>query len=131
MWVPRRLGKRGKGELASIDLKLLLINSDRNQWNGGYFEFNEQRASTSTQNSKHELENVSSTEESDVVRPTATFSIVYWKNFDVAEKMILYIQVNHVIKKRQIKDAKGDEKLKKAELNCEIDLKDSDSQNSG
>ena len=41
VWVPRRPDKRGKDEVAAVDLELLFRNIENNRWGGGYFEFNE------------------------------------------------------------------------------------------
>ena len=52
VWVPRRLDKRGRYEVAAVDLELLFRNCGKNRWGGGYFEFNEPKASTSTERKK-------------------------------------------------------------------------------
>ena len=75
---------------------------------GGYFEFNEAMTSMSMErNRKEPTENVSSTDESEVARPTASFPIVDLKDDVMAEKTIHYIQVNHIIEKPKIVDAEA------------------------
>ena len=74
--------------MAAIDLELLFRNNEKNRWGGGYFEFSEPKASSSTEQSKHEPENVWGTEESDVVKPSADFPIVGLKDYGIAEKTI-------------------------------------------
>ena len=65
---------------------------------------------------------MSSTEESDVVEPWAFFPILDLKDYDIAEKTIHYIQVNHIFGKPTLKNAEAKENLKKADLNSMIDL---------
>ena len=71
LWVPRRSEKRGRDDVTSIDLGLLFKDKQENRPGGGYFEFNQTKANTSTEKNNHDPENVSSNEESRVVRPTA------------------------------------------------------------
>ena len=95
MWVSRRPDKserRGGGNRLRT-----IVWKNENRWGGGYFEFNELRASSSTEQNENEPENVSSTEESEVVKPSATFPMVDL-DYDIAEKTIPYIQFNHVEK---------------------------------
>ena len=70
----RRLDKRGRDEVAAIDLELLFRNNKKNRWGGGYFKFNEPRTSTSMQ--KNRQETLSINEESEVVPPTASSPIL-------------------------------------------------------
>ena len=62
-------------------------NIKKNQWGGRYFQFNGPRANKSTEKNKQEHENLSSTEENDVARPTANFPIIDLKDYDIAEKI--------------------------------------------
>ena len=79
VWVPRRPDKRGKDEVAEIDLELLFRNIEKHQWGGGYFEFNEtkpcssrEKPSTPEQNTI-EPEPVSSTEETEMTKSSSNF----------------------------------------------------------
>ena len=56
--------------MAAINLGLLF--EKKNRRGGVYFEFNDSRASLSTEQ-ENEPKNVSSTDESDVVKPSANF----------------------------------------------------------
>ena len=125
VWVPRQPDKRGTVEVAAIDLELLFRNNEKNRWSGGYLEFNEQRVSTSTERNRQEFtENVSSTEGSEVARPTASFPIVDLKDHEIAEKKTFhYIQVNYMIEKPKIVNAEAEENLRKSEFNFMVDLK--------
>ena len=58
--------------------------------------------------------NVSSTKETEVARPTATFPILDLKGYDISERPINYIQVNHVIENPKIVNAETEENLKRA-----------------
>ena len=122
VWVPRRSGRGGRDEMAAIDLELLSKNNERNRWGGAYFKLNGLRASSTTERNKQKPENVSSTEESDMVQPPANFPIVDSKDYDNAEKTIHDIQINHVIAKPKTKSDEADEILKKAEINFMVDL---------
>ena len=90
---------------------------------GGYFEFNEPRASSSTEQNKIEPENVSSTEEEGVVKPSTNFPIVDLKDYDIAEKMIHYILVSHLFENPKTKNIEAEGNLKEAEFDFKIDLK--------
>ena len=79
--VPRKPDRRRRDEGTTFDLELSLQNNEKSRWGSCYFESNEPRTSTSTEmNRQKPAENVSSTEENEVVRPTANFSIVAVKN---------------------------------------------------
>ena len=109
--------------MAAIDLEVFK-NNGRNRWGVGYFELNELTTSTSTERNRQETsEIVASTEESEVERPTTSFSMVDLKDYDIAEKTIHYIQVNHTIKVPKIVNAEANENLKKAKLNFIMDSK--------
>ena len=97
MWLPRRPGRRRRDVMASSYLELLFRNNEKNRWGGGCFEINEPSAGTRTERKKQEPENVSSTAKCDVVRPTANFSIVELKKYDIADKTTHYVQLNHLI----------------------------------
>ena len=84
--LPRRPDKRGRDEVATIDLKQLLRNIEKNRCGGGHFEFNEPKTSSSTDQNKNAAEKVSNTEESEVVKRSVNFPIVNLKNYDIAEK---------------------------------------------
>ena len=66
---------------------------------------------------------MSSTEESEVARPTGSFRILDLKDYDIAEETINYIHVNHMIKKPKIVYAEAEENLSKAELKFMVKLK--------
>ena len=124
VWVPRRPDKRGRDEVAVIDVEILFRNQEKNRWCGGYFEFKEPRASTSTMRNRQESsENVSSTEESEVARPTGSFFIVDLKDYDIVEKSIHYMQVNHMIEKPKFENTEAEENLQKAKFNFMVHLK--------
>ena len=124
VWVPRRPDKRGRDEVAVIDVEILFRNQEKKTWGGGYFEFNEPRASTSTERNRQEsTENVSSTEESEVARPTGSFLMVDLKDYDIVEKTIHYIQVNHMIEKPKFGNTEAEENLQKVEFNFMVHLK--------
>ena len=96
----------------------------KNRWIGEYFEFNEPRTCTSTgKNKQQPAENVSSTEENDVVRPIAIFLVVDLQDYEFSEKASHYAQVNHKIEKTKIVFAEGEENLKEAEFSFTVDLK--------
>ena len=96
-----------------------------------YIEFNESKARSSTEQkitntseqNKNEPEPISNTEESEVAKSSSNFPIVELKDYDIAEKTIQSIQINHVIEKLKMKSTEAHENLKKAELNFMIDLK--------
>ena len=90
---------------------------------GCYSEFSEPKATSRTEQSNNEPENVSSTEESDVVKTSATVPIVDSKDYDIAKKTIHYNQLNHINEKPKIKNAQVNESLKKAVFNFMVDLK--------
>ena len=89
----------------------------------GSFEFNEPRASSSTEQNINKPGIVSSTEECEVLRPSAIISIVGLKDYNIAKQTIHYIQVNHVIEKPKTKNTEAEENLKKAEFDFMIDMK--------
>ena len=123
VWVPRRPDKRGRDEMAAVNLESLVRNNERNRSGGEHFEFIEPRASKSTKRNRQEsTEDVSSNEESEVARPTASFPIVDLKDYDITEKVIHYIQLNHIIHKPKIVNPEAEENLKKAEFNFMVDL---------
>ena len=94
-------------------------NNEKNRWGGASLEFNEARASTSTEsNRKESSQIVSSTEESEVARPAATLLIVDLKNYDIAEKTIQYIQLKRMIKKpKTVNTTETGENFNKVEFN--------------
>ena len=122
LWVPRPRDKRKRDEVAATDLELLSRNNEKNKWRGSFIEFNEPKAS-STRDQTNELENVSNTEESDVVKPPAKFSILDLKDNDIAERTAYYFQLNHVIEKPIAKSTEAEEILSRAEFDFMIDLK--------
>ena len=91
--------------MAEIGVELLFRDNKKIRCGGGYFEFNEPKASSSTEQNKQEPENVSSTKENDVVKHPANFPIVDLREYHIAEKTVHYIQVNHVIEKPKMKNA--------------------------
>ena len=105
LWVARRLDKRGRSEVAAIDLELVFRNNGKSRWGGRRFELNEPKPSSSKEQKKtleqntKEPEPVSSTEESKVAKSSSNFPIVDLKDYDIAEKVMYNIQINHVIKK--------------------------------
>ena len=68
-------------------------------------------------------ENVSSNDESEVACLTASFLIVYLKDYVNAEKIIQYIQVNHIVEKPKVVNVKAEEILRKAEFTFLVGLK--------
>ena len=111
--------------MALNGLELLLKNNEKNRWGGKQIELNEPRASTGVDRNKQEPENVSSTKKSDVVRPRAILPIVDLEDYDIAEKTIDNLQVNHVIENPRTKNAESGENHKKAEFNFMVDSKTS------
>ena len=67
------------------------MKTEKNRCSGGYFEFNKQKADTSTERNQQEIEHVSSTEKSEVVRSTVNLQIVDPKENDIAQKTLLNI----------------------------------------
>ena len=67
----------------------------------------------SSNRKQQEPEQVSSIEDGDMARPTATFLLVDIKDYFIAEKTKHYFQVNHVIKKLRTKNPKGENNLQK------------------
>ena len=106
VWVPRKRHKKRKDEVASIDLERLFTNNEKIRCGGECFEFNEPKASKRTERNKQELKNVSTTAETDVVRPTAIFLIVEMRDYEVAEMTKHYNQVNHVMDKPKAERSK-------------------------
>ena len=74
-------------------------NFIRIHWTENEYEHGKKQASN---------RNVSSTEEDDVAKPTAKFPKVDLKDYDNAEKILHYIQVNlkHAIEKPKTKNTK-------------------------
>ena len=92
--VLQRRDKRGRDEVAAIDIQRFLRNNERNRWGGGYSEFNEpkpssikQKAST-TEDNTIELESISRTEESGVAKSLSNFPLFDTKDYDIAERTI-------------------------------------------
>ena len=86
---------------------------------GGYFEFKEPRTGRSTSTGKKRQEpneSVTSSKESEVARPTASFHLVDLKDYDTAEKTIPYIEVYHIFEKPKTVNAEAEQNLKKAEF---------------
>ena len=78
--------------VASFDLELIYrCNEKKNRWAGGYFDFKDPWISMSPERNKREPENVSSTEQSEVVRPTAHFFMVGLKDYDNAQKTLYFV----------------------------------------
>ena len=75
------------------------------------------------EHSKHDHKNVLSTEESDVVKPSANFPIVDLKDDDIAKKTMHYIQVNQVIEKPNTENVEAGRNLKISDFNFLTDLK--------
>ena len=104
----------------------MIQEQGKNRWGCGYFEFNGPKTSTSVSTEskrQRSFENVSSTEENEVARPTASFPIVDLEGYDIAEKANHYIQVNHIIENPKIVIAEAEQTFKKAEFNFMMDLK--------
>ena len=59
---------------------------------------------------------MTSSKESEVARPTASFHIVDLKDYDIAEKTIYYIQVNHIFEKPKNVNAQAEQNLRKPEF---------------
>ena len=124
VWLPRRRDKRGGNKVAAIDLALLFRNNERKRWDRGYFEINDLRATTSTERNRQEsTQNVSSTEESKMARPTIIFPLGKLNDYDNAQKKIHYIQVNHLTDKQKFVNAAVEQDLKKAAFSSMVDLK--------
>ena len=98
------------------ELEKLLRNKEWTRWGGGYFEFNEPKASSGTEQkvinhaeeNKNKPEPVSSIEESDVAKSLSIFPIVDLEDFDITEKMVDFFQVNNVIEKLKMKKAEAE-----------------------
>ena len=88
LWVSRRQGRRKTDEVAAIHLELLLRIKEKNRWGGGCFDVNEPKATSITEQNENEPENVSSTKESDVIKPSAIFPVGDLEDYDIAEKTI-------------------------------------------
>ena len=122
MCVQQRPDKRGMNEVTPIDIEFFSGNMKKSRW-GGYFEFKETKpASTKGKPSTREQNTiepkpVSSTEENELMKSSSNFPIVDLKDYDIAEKTIHYIQINHVIDKPKTKCAEAEENLKKPSLN--------------
>ena len=82
-WTPRKPDKRGRDDVETFDLEILIRKKEKNREHGGYFNYNKTRASTSMERNKQEPKNVSS---SDIGRPTANFPVVDLKEYEPAEK---------------------------------------------
>ena len=80
-----------------------------------YFQFNEPRANSNTEENEMEPKNVSRTDKSDVVKPSANFLIV-------GEKTINCVQVNNVIEKPKMKNTQAGKNLKKTNFNFKVSL---------
>ena len=109
--------------MAATDSEPLFRNNEKTRWGGGSFKINEQKASSSTEQRKHEPENLSSNGEGEVVKPLANFPIISLKHNDDAKKTMHYIQVNHVTEKPKMKNDEAEAKLKQTEFNFMIELK--------
>ena len=98
---PQTSGQIWERRGGSKDSKLLFRNKEKKRLDGGYFELNEPKTISSTEQSKQEPENVSSIEESRVAKTSVNFPIVNLENCDLAVKTIHFIQVNHVSDNRK------------------------------
>ena len=131
VWVPRRPVKRGRDEVAAINLELLSKNIENNRWWWKFFLFNEPKTSSGTEQkitntpeqNKNESEPISIAEEMEVAKSSSKFLIMELRNYHIAKKTIHYIQVNHVIEKQKLNSTKAEETLKKADFNFKIALK--------
>ena len=108
IWVPKRLDKRRRGNVAAIDSELLFRNNEKKRWDGGYFEINEPRASSSTEQNKIEREIVSSTED-----------------YDNNEKSYILFESTTLLKSQKRKKSEAEKYLKRAELDFMVDSKTS------
>ena len=86
----------------------------KNRSSEGYIKFNEPKLSSITERNEQEIKNMSNTEENDVVKPSANFSIAVLEEYDIFEKAIDYIQVKHVLEKPKKKKAALRRNLKKS-----------------
>ena len=120
MWVPRRLDRTGRDEMASNDLEVLFEKKKKNWWGWGLSEFIKPRASTRTERNKQKPKIVSSAKKNEVVRRTPHFSIADSKDYDIAERTKYYIQVNHMKEKPKSTNAEAEWDLKKANFNFMI-----------
>ena len=113
--------------MAAVDLELLFQN-EKNRWDGVCFEFNEPKPSSTKEQQNtpeqtaNEPEPISSNEEGEVAK-TSNFLIVVLEDYDIANKTLHFIQINHVIKKLNTKSTEAEEKLKKSEFDFTIALK--------
>ena len=81
-------------------------------------------ASTSTEsNQQGSTENVSSTEKSEVARPTASLPIVGLNDYDTVEETVHNNQKNHLIERPKIVNVQAEKNLKKADFNFMVDFK--------
>ena len=124
MKVRRRPKRRSRKEVAAIDFEVIFRNNERKRCAEWHSEFNEPRTSTSTESKRQEpTENVSSTKESDVERPMASFPTVGLNIYDIAQKTIQYIQLKKIKEKPENVNADAGENLTKAESNFVVNLR--------
>ena len=121
--VPRRPNKRSREEVDSKDLQLVLRNNGKN-WRGvRHFEYYGQRASSITEEERQKLRIIWHTEENEPALSTANFPIVDLEHYDIGKSTQLYIQINHIVQKRKIKNIETEEILRKTEFNFMVDSK--------
>ena len=102
--------------MAAINLELFFRKNEKNLCGEVYFEFKpkanastEQKIKNTPEQTKDEPEPISSTEENEVAKSLSNFPIVDVKDYDIAEKTIHYIHVNHVIEKPEMKGTEAEE----------------------
>ena len=74
-------------------------------------------------NRQERIENASSTEKNEVERPAASISAIDLKNYDTAEKIVLFIWVNHIVESSKTVNAGAEENLNKPEFKFMVDFR--------
>ena len=121
--VLRRPNRRSREEVASKYLQLVFRNNGKNWWGVRHFECYGQRASSLTEEERQKLRNIWDTEENEPALSTANCPIVDLEHYDIGISTLLYIQTNHIVQKRKIKNIETEKILQKTKFNFMVDLK--------
>ena len=105
VWVPDNRTRDENMRWEQVNWSCCSETTKNKQMRRRLFRIQQTKSGFEYRANKQKAENVSNTEEIDVLNPSANFPNVDKKDNDIAEKTIHYIQVNHVIEKPKAKKA--------------------------
>ena len=86
------------------------------------FNENKENSTMEKDGKKQEIEDVSDTEESDITWRTDNFTRLNSKNKGIKERVLHYIQMNHVIGKPQMNTTRAQKNLNNSKVKLIVDL---------